>query len=150
MDYIIKADKWNWIKMQGTEVIDIANGDEYAGCRCSVSTTGRYDKERNKILCKAKDGCCNSVLSMLASNEKPEERKTTFPEMIDNQLLKDNASLKNEVHEKQEDIIFLKETIGQLIEGNKLEKEKTEKWENRYYHLQYKRIKEKQENPTND
>lgn len=141
--YIIKVDDFNWIEMEGTEVIDIANGDIYAGCRCSVSTTGRYDKERKKILCGAKDSCCNSVLSMLALSEKTKEREVVFPEMIDKQLLKDNESLKSELYEKQEDIILLKETVNQLKEQIKSEKEDKEEWEDRYYRLKIREIEQR-------
>lgn len=131
--YVIKACEFNWIEMQGTEVIDIAVGNDNCGCRCSICGTDRYDKDHNKILCKNKDACCTSVLDKLEQGSKE-----TFPDKINNLIAEENADLKQKLE-------TAKDTARQL--GSDLQEmtKERQKWEDRYYRLQIKNIKDNQE-----
>lgn len=134
--HVIFADEHNWIKLKGTKVIDIVVGDYRQGCRCSVSFDGgRYDKERQEILCKAKDSCCNSVLRKIESKGS----KTT---KVDSCNMKINDILADEVDrmkKKNEVLIDRIETLKEEREKLKeelenLRKEKN-KWEDNYYRV---------------
>lgn len=131
--YTIKACEFNWIEMQGTEVIDIAVGDSYAGCRCSICGADRYDKGHNKILCKNKDACCTSVLDKLEQG-----RKDAFLDKINSLIAEENAYLKQELQ-------AAKDTARQLENDLQEMTKERNKWEDRYYRLQVKNIKDKQE-----
>ena len=134
--HMIFADENNWIKLKGTKVIDIVVGDYRQGCRCSTSFDGgRYDKERQEILCKAKDSCCNSVLRMICTKEEREIKKEPCGLEI-NEILADeadrtkkkNADLIDRIEELKEE----REKLREELENLRKEKDK---WEDNYYRV---------------
>lgn len=144
--YDIVVNEWNWIRMCGSDVVDISVGDDcgYAGCRCSACGEERYNPIQHVIVCHSKDSCCNSVLGKLKNDTEPGGRNSAFPEMLNEQLSSDNEGLKEDIHRLQIDMLFLKSENEKLNQKIKEANENREKWENRYYRLQSEMIKEKQ------
>ena len=133
--HVIFADENNWIKLKGTNVIDIGVGDRHAGCACSICRPERYDEERKEILCKAKDSCCNSVLRMICTKEEREIKKEPCGLEI-NEILADeadrtkkkNAVLIDRIEELKEE----REKLREELENLRKEKDK---WEDNYYRV---------------
>lgn len=131
--YVVSVCEFNWIKMQGTEVIDIAVGNDNCGCRCSICGADRYDQDHNKILCKNKDACCTSVLDKLEQGHKE-----VFPDKINGLIAEENADLKQELHKMIDKARHLENDLQEMTKER-------QKWEDRYYRLQAKSIKDKRE-----
>lgn len=51
---------YSWIEIENQKVSDLAVGDHYAGCRCSISNRGKTGE------CKSFNSCLNNVLASLS------------------------------------------------------------------------------------
>lgn len=145
--YFIKADDWNWIVMSGTEVIDIQITSEdiprsiYDGCRCSSSNDPEiYNVDLGKITCPYKDACCNRVLGKLKINRSECNCNFSPIELIHKDIVEENQFLKK----KNDEIIMATKELKKSLETLKDESRKDmERWQNRFYNLQYKIVQEK-------
>ena len=130
--------------MSGTEVVDIGVGHEigvhYEGCLCSTSGEDRYDKETGKIICPYKDSCCNMVLKMLSSDCKESIHEGSIIDLIHKDVAEENQFLKRQ----NEEIVKSAEALAESLDTLKKESQKEiDKWQSRFYSLQYNNVKEK-------
>ena len=140
--YTIKANNYNWIKMRGTEVIDICVADilpgHYAGCRCSGSDdTERYDKELGKTICPYKDSCCNEVLELIGNEKIHDQQNVGMIDLIHADIAEENQRLKKQNENMIKHVI----EINKKIEEVKKEcKKKVDRWEGMYLRAVCKEI----------
>ena len=143
--YTLVADRLNYIKMSGTEVVDIGVGSEInrhylGGCVCSTRGDDRYDKETGKIICPYKDSCCNGVLKKLSSDCEESAHESSTIDLIHKDVAEENQFLKRQ----NEEIVKSAEALDESLETLKKESQKEiNKWQSRFYSLQYNVVKEK-------
>lgn len=58
--FISLNNNYNWIEVTDNKISDLAVGNHYAGCRCTLSNRGKTGE------CSAFDSCLNGVLATLS------------------------------------------------------------------------------------
>lgn len=58
--FISPNNSYNWIEVVDDKIVDLAIGNHYAGCRCSISNRGKIGE------CDSYNSCLNGVLVSLS------------------------------------------------------------------------------------